>query len=93
MINHSPPTEYTLASIVITVEDVKNVIRNLNVNKACGPDLISPRLLKEGATIIALPLSITFNRVLEQGYFPHMLEVRKRYPYLQERWQVTTLEL
>ena len=67
---HIPPTEYTLTSIVITVEDVKNVLWNLNINKACGPDLISPRLLKEGSTIIALPLSIVFNRSLEQGYFP-----------------------
>ena len=67
---HIPPTEYSLTSIVITVEDVKNVFRNLNITKACGPDLISPRLLKEGATIIALPLSIIFNRSLEQGYFP-----------------------
>ena len=66
---HIPPTEYSLTSIVITVEDVKNVLRNLNINKACGPDLISPRLLKECATIIALPLSIIFNRSLEQGYF------------------------
>ena len=67
---HIPPTEYTLTSIVITVEDIKNVLRNLNINKACGPDLISPHLLKEGSTIIALPLSIVFNRSLGQGYFP-----------------------
>ena len=67
---HIPPTEHTLAFIVITIEGVKNVLRNLNVNKACGSDLISHRLLKEGATSITLPLSIKYNRSLKQGYFP-----------------------
>ena len=40
------------------------------MNKACGPDLISPRLLKEGVIILSWPLSIIFNRSLEQSYFP-----------------------
>ena len=40
------------------------------MTKACGPDLISPRLLKEGATILSKPLSIIFNRSLLQCYFP-----------------------
>ena len=43
MIDHSPPIEHTLSSIVITVKEVKNVLRN--VNKVCGPDLISPKIL------------------------------------------------
>ena len=41
------------------------------MSKASGPDLISPRLLKEGADILAYPFSIVFNRSLNQGYFPH----------------------
>ena len=40
------------------------------MTKACGPDLISPRLLKEGANILSKPLSIIFNRSLLQGNFP-----------------------
>ena len=40
------------------------------MTKAGGPDLISPRLLREGADILALPYSIIFNRSLDQGYFP-----------------------
>ena len=40
------------------------------MTKASGSDLISPRLLKEGATILSKPLSIIFNRSLLQGYFP-----------------------
>ena len=33
-------------------------------------DLISPRLLKEGADILSRPLCILFNRSLEESYFP-----------------------
>ena len=40
------------------------------MTKASGPDLISPRLLKEGATILSKPLSIIFNRSLLQSHFP-----------------------
>ena len=67
---HFTPVQHHLASISITIQDVKDVLRNLNVNKASGPDLISPRLLKEGAIILSWYLSIIFNRSLEQGYFP-----------------------
>ena len=41
---HFTPVQHHIASISITIQDVKGVLRNLNVNKASGPDLISPRL-------------------------------------------------
>ena len=43
---------------------------NLNIYKASGPDLLSPRLLKEGSDILAEPLSLLFNRSLDKCYFP-----------------------
>ena len=52
--------EYALNSIEISSQDVKDVLMHLNIYKACGPDLLSPRLLKEGATALAEPLSILF---------------------------------
>ena len=67
---HIDPSNHTLDSIVISCQDVKDVLLHLNVTKASGPDLISPRLLREGADILALPYSIIFNRSLDQGYFP-----------------------
>ena len=67
---HIDPPNHTLDSIVISCQDVKDVLLHLNVTKASGPDLISPRLLREGADILALPYSIIFNRSLDQGYFP-----------------------
>ena len=39
--------------------------------RASRPGLICPRLLREGADILALPYSIIYNRSLNQGYFPN----------------------
>ena len=57
-------------TLKFSIQDIKDVLKNLNVSKSCGPDLISPRLLKEGADILARPLCILFNRSLEANYFP-----------------------
>ena len=65
-----PPVDHILHSISISIQDVKDVLKNLDENKSCGPDLISPRLLKQGSCALAIPLSTVFNRSLDQGYFP-----------------------
>ena len=44
-------------------QDVRDVLNNLNVTKACRPDLISPRLVKEGATILSKPITAHFFKV------------------------------
>ena len=56
-----------LATITITIKDISDV-------PASGPDLISPRLLKEGAPVLAKPMSKLFNRSLQQGYFHSSLK-------------------
>ena len=61
---------YFLNHINISIEDVKDVLVNLNIYKASGPDLLSPRLLKEGSDILAEPLSLLFNRSIDKSYFP-----------------------
>ena len=64
------PIQHSFQNIEISIQDIKDVLKNLNVSKSCGPDLISPRLLKEGADILARPLCILFNRSLQANYFP-----------------------
>ena len=54
----------------ITPQTVKDVFNGLDVNKACGPDLMSPRLLKEGSVVLAEPYSIIFTSSLQLGHFP-----------------------
>ena len=66
-------TDYTLDSITISMQDVKDVLENLDRNKAHGPNHISPCLLKEGAPIPSKRHSILFNRPLRQGYLERWL--------------------
>ena len=59
-----------LATITITIKNVSDVLGNLNITKASGPDLISPRLLKEDASVLSKLMSKRFNCSLQQGFFP-----------------------
>ena len=45
----TPIQHEEFAHIDITEQDAIDVLRKLKVTKECGPDLISPHLLKEGA--------------------------------------------
>ena len=64
------PTEYPFNVVQITCQDVRDVLQNLNVSKACGPDLINHRLLREGTDILDKPLSTVFKRSIDKCYFP-----------------------
>ena len=56
--------------IQISNQDVEDVLGLLDVSKACGPDLLSPRLLKEGSPVLSQYLKILFNKSLELQTFP-----------------------
>ena len=47
---HEPPNS-TLQNILLSEQDVTDVLDLLDTNKANGPDLIDPKLLKEGACV------------------------------------------
>ncbi|WAR30424.1 hypothetical protein MAR_032966 [Mya arenaria] len=47
-----------LSDVVISPQDVLDAITSIDPSKACGPDLVSPRLIREGAPVLAMPLSI-----------------------------------
>ena len=64
------PVPYRLESINISEEDVKDCLHNLKINKASGPDLVSPRLLKKNVMVLARRFFVIFNQSLQQGYFP-----------------------
>ncbi|CAC5363616.1 unnamed protein product [Mytilus coruscus] len=40
-----------LEELIISEQDVEDVLVNLDISKATGPDLISPRLLRSAATV------------------------------------------
>jgi hypothetical protein len=71
--NNSVPdpvqSHHSLNNITITVSDVDDVLKLLNISKAFGPDLINPRLLKAGVTELKAPLCKNFNLSLSQFVF------------------------
>ena len=66
-----PLTYPALTSITMSEQGVHDVLKSLNASKSCGPDLINPRLLKEGADIIKTPLTKLSNLSLDKGDFTH----------------------
>ena len=64
-----PIAEANLANIPISQKQICDIIRNLNVNKAHGPDDISGRMIELCGENIARPLSIIFNNIIRTGIF------------------------
>ena len=63
-------TDNFLRDIVITTEEIVDVIKIINPNKASGPDIISHKMLKICPEKIAAPLQIFFNKSLLQCKYP-----------------------
>ncbi len=73
--NHNLPEEppiptFTLSAIDISPLDVLDAIKLIDPTKACGPDLVSPRLLREAAQELSTPLAIFFTRLIHSSYYP-----------------------
>ena len=60
----------TLMDMQVTPEAVCKKLKNLNPNKAQGPDAIPSRVLKELHKELSLPLSTLFNKSITEGVIP-----------------------
>ena len=65
-----------LNSISFQKEDILNITRNLNVNKAHGHDDISVQMLKICDSEVVENLSLIYKNCLDSGIFP---DISKRY--------------
>ena len=65
-----PTSNIIMPQIVLTVPEVENVIRNLEPNKAVGPDLIHNKIIKAASPVISNALTSLFNKSLSEGHFP-----------------------
>ena len=54
----------------VTPDAVTKLLNKLNKDKAQGPDKIPPRVLKELSVPLGIPLSILFNKSLDEGQLP-----------------------
>ena len=59
-----------ISQIEVSVEEVRNYLNGLDTSKACGPDGIPARLLKQCSEQIAPSLCAIFNNSLSSGRIP-----------------------
>ena len=68
--NLNPPN-FSLDTIIVTEQDVKDQLCNLNSSKPGGPDEIMPPLIKLFNTNLVKPLTMLFNKSLQLGQVPN----------------------
>ena len=66
----TPAVHQSLSDIVISEHGVKKLLDELNVNKSCGPDDISPYTLKMCSSAIAPILAAIYQKSLNTGQLP-----------------------
>ena len=62
--------EGVLGCPIITYEQVRLLLCNLDSSSSAGPDNVHPQLLKSCAASLAYPLQLIFSLVITQGTFP-----------------------
>ncbi len=62
--------EAALQDITFTRQEVEDLLKELNINKSQGPDLLHPRLLFEARSEISRPLFLIFRKSLDTGTLP-----------------------
>ena len=65
----------SIFSDAVTEKEVENEINNLNGNKSCGHDEISPNLVKKISTFTVKPLTHIYNQSLLTGEIPNDLKI------------------
>jgi hypothetical protein len=55
----------------LSIEGVQKLLQKLNPQKACGPDQIPARILRDLADVIAPPLTLIFQKSLDEGNIPN----------------------
>ena len=62
---------FAVTNVDINEEQMMKALKNLNHAKSPGPDEIHPRMLKELAEELALPLTTLFRKSIQQGKIPN----------------------
>ena len=65
-------------------EDMLKALKSMKINKSPGPDEIHPRVLKELANQLALPLTFLFNKSVFEGKLPTSWKVAEVRPIFKK---------
>ena len=65
-----PTTDSFIDSVIVSENEVLNILKSLDVSKSTGPDNISPRMLRETAESITPSLTKLFRLSLNNSHFP-----------------------
>ena len=84
--NNQKVIDFTLPST--TSEEINKIIKQLNVKKAAGPELILPNLVKRSADIIDKPWSKVINEIISNDIFPDQAKLAHVNPYFQKEGQI-----
>ena len=74
----------TLPNFAMSEEPVCRLLQQLVVGKACGPDGLSARILRECANELAVPVSKLFQKSLRDGIFPEQWAEANIVPILRK---------
>ena len=61
----------SMPEITVSIEGVQKLLQKLNPQKACGPDQIPAKILRDLADVIAPPLTLIFQKSLDEGNIPN----------------------
>ena len=59
-----------LQTVIITPDKVKKKLQKLKASKCAGPDGFHPRVLRDCADSLAFPLTLIFNKSLQEAHLP-----------------------
>ena len=71
----------------IESNSVLKLLKNVEVNKAAGIDNISRRFLKDGADILAIPVTQICNLSIKLSHFPHECKLAKLKPLYKKGYK------
>ena len=60
----------SMPDITVTKEGVEKLLKKINPSKACGPDMIPARILRDMAEEISPILTTLFQRTIDLGELP-----------------------
>ena len=75
-------SSFFLAPILET--DVRQEPWKIHMKKACGPDNITPKLIRSCTTVLIEPLSLIFNSCIKSSTFPNDFKIAKIIPLYKQ---------